>query len=546
VSMRQLSLLFLACAVRAQSEFEPCTGPDCPLHIPSIDSAYEAERFNVVRLTDANIKGLTRNGVRVVVVLVQASDEDYGGDFLSLGHAFRDMLHDGVLCGILDKDRYQLATKYLGLSSIRGPTIAAVAVDTKTGKIKKPLMKIELQHNREEEAVRSAAERLSKLLRLEEVRRPVAKAELLSQDEELQSRVFHKNASVALMHSDDAVARSKVEAYCDGLQPGSLASIDRITQDQLDRRSYLCKYAVPGRPFVLIGATEEWPARTKWTPQYFAEKFGNAQLHPDLGIEDWHSAEVTLGELVEAIGRSGNQSDPPWSVIYGGFSMGDRADRYGGRINDFLKEDYTTPDIFRKNNWLTCMENRCQQDMTIFFMGAKGSRQSNHQDHFSSSKWQTQIYGRKRWILHPPELSHALYYGKVDPFFPDFKQYPRYKAAMQQRFDVIVEAGDIMWWPSGWWHATEALDDTIGLARNLVDEHNFQSFEISMIQFCDWADEDYPLENQGSYCGCMKRNHKRWKNWYEAWRKADGYVEQMDCPTHYVGVPHHSEQKTEL
>ena len=64
------------------------------------------------------------------------------------------------------------------------------------------------------------------------------------------------------------------------------------------------------------------------------------------------------------------------------------------------------------------------------------------QDHFSSSKWQTQFYGRKRWILHPPELSRNLYYGRVDPFFPDFRQYPLYKEAMDKRFDIIVEQGE--------------------------------------------------------------------------------------------------------
>ena len=44
----------------------------------------------------------------------------------------------------------------------------------------------------------------------------------------------------------------------------------------------------------------------------------------------------------------------------------------------------------------------CHKMMTVTFWATEGARQSNHQDDFGSSKWQAQIYGRKKWIMHPP------------------------------------------------------------------------------------------------------------------------------------------------
>jgi len=175
--------------------------------------------------------------------------------------------------------------------------------------------------------------------------------------------------------------------------------------------------------------------------------------------------------------------------------------------------------------------------MAIIFMGGKGARQSNHQDHFSSSKWQTQVYGTKRWILHPPEMSHNLYYGRVDPFSPDLELYPRYKEAMPKRFDVTVEAGEQIFWPAGWWHATLALTDGIGLARNMLDEHNYDSFKVSMPQFCQGPAEAYPLHRGGSYCGCMRRREKLFQEWYDTWLADESpHQRAMACPIHHLGV----------
>jgi len=330
--------------------------------------------------------------------------------------------------------------------------------------------------------------------------------------------------------------------------------------------------------------TKNWAGVGKWSAKYFASTFKGAEFgYMDMGIEDWHAVqgltmEAYANDVMET--AKNDESPPPWSVPYAGFSMGDVwNEETGERYHDVLKGDFETPPVFQayppllnsifsktcifeayvleshcidtgsrgdpcltclcwfqENNWMTCFETRCQQDMAIMFMGGKGARQSNHQDHFSSSKWQTMFYGRKRWILHPPELSQYLYYGRVDPFYPDYVQFPRYKEALDRRFDVTIEQGETIWWPAGWWHTTHALTDGIGLARNMLDEHNFESFKVSMFQFCRGDASSYPLEQGGSYCGCMKRNQPKYEAWYSKWlEETDAQKRFMKCKARNIG-----------
>jgi ribosomal protein L16 Arg81 hydroxylase len=101
---------------------------------------------------------------------------------------------------------------------------------------------------------------------------------------------------------------------------------------------------------------------------------------------------------------------------------------------------------------------------------------------FGSSKWQAQIYGRKRWIMHPPEQSALLYNGLVDPFLPDLQRFPKYAEATP--LDFVLEPGEVVVWSAGWWHATLALEDSLAIAQNLLNEHNYEEFRRTSQKAC--------------------------------------------------------------
>lgn len=85
-----------------------------------------------------------------------------------------------------------------------------------------------------------------------------------------------------------------------------------------------------------------------------------------------------------------------------------------------------------------------------------------------------QLYGTKRVILYPPDqlynvypfsvLNHLRYglklrsvYSQVYPDRPDFESFPKFKTAQQYRSEVLMQPGDILFIPAGWWHEVISL-----------------------------------------------------------------------------------------
>ena len=68
------------------------------------------------------------------------------------------------------------------------------------------------------------------------------------------------------------------------------------------------------------------------------------------------------------------------------------------------------------------------------------------------------VCGRKRWLLFPPGEEACLQdrFGKLTydatvPELQDEKMYPRYKALCRSE-EIIQEAGEAIFIPSGWHH----------------------------------------------------------------------------------------------
>lgn len=94
-----------------------------------------------------------------------------------------------------------------------------------------------------------------------------------------------------------------------------------------------------------------------------------------------------------------------------------------------------------------------------------------------------QMHGSKRVILFPPSqlnnlypfsvwnhlrygLKHRAVYSQVYPERPDFESFPNYKYALEHCYEVILEQGEVLFIPSGWWHEVTSLGNSMVCSVN--------------------------------------------------------------------------------
>ena len=112
-------------------------------------------------------------------------------------------------------------------------------------------------------------------------------------------------------------------------------------------------------------------------------------------------------------------------------------------LNDALF--YTTPDIFR-DDWMNAYYCACtDDDFRFVYIGAAGTFTPLHRDVYTSYSWSTNVAGRKRWWLFPPDQTPLLLRAggeahlevAYDVRTADAAEYPSLVRAMP----IVVEQG---------------------------------------------------------------------------------------------------------
>jgi lysine-specific demethylase 8/hypoxia-inducible factor 1-alpha inhibitor (HIF hydroxylase) len=108
------------------------------------------------------------------------------------------------------------------------------------------------------------------------------------------------------------------------------------------------------------------------------------------------------------------------------------------------------------------------------WVGPGGHTSSLHYDPMDGTLMQ--MHGSKRIVLFPPSQLYNLYpfsvwnhlryglkrravYSQVYPDRPDLASFPKFQYASEHRYEVILNQGEILFIPAGWWHEITALGD---------------------------------------------------------------------------------------
>lgn len=233
-----------------------------------------------------------------------------------------------------------------------------------------------------------------------------------------------------------------------------IATFDTISPEVFKRDFY-----APGNPVVIKSLAKEWPAYTKWNWEYFKQLVGDQKvpLYNNVKSDAYTPINTaddykTFGEYIDMI----SAGPAAWRIFL--FNIFDHAPQ--------LIKDFTWPEHMMKG---------FVKKYPMLFTGGAGSITHMHFDIDLSHILHTQFGGRKRVLMFPFKEQYKLYRkpyevlsmadfsnyymdGKVD-----YEKFPALKLA--EGFDFILEPGDTLFMPAGYWHHMEYLDS--GFAMSL-------------------------------------------------------------------------------
>jgi hypothetical protein len=232
--------------------------------------------------------------------------------------------------------------------------------------------------------------------------------------------------------------------------------VDSITPEEFKNEFYNGM-----RPIVMTQLAKQWPAYEKWNWDYFKQVVGEVE-----------------------VGVYNNVKSDAYTPI-------NKADDYMkfGKYLDLVKKGpvelriflfnlfHHAPELVHDFGWPEDLMKGFVKKFPMLFVGGSGSVTHMHFDIDLSHILHTQFAGRKRVLLFPFEEQHKLYrkpwevlsFANFENYFDpqksklDLDKFP--EVARARGYEVILEHGDTLFMPAGYWHHMEYIDS--GFAMSL-------------------------------------------------------------------------------
>jgi hypothetical protein len=231
------------------------------------------------------------------------------------------------------------------------------------------------------------------------------------------------------------------------------------TFDTLDPETFKKEFYNRGIPVVIKKLSNEWPAYQKWNWDYFRQLVGHKKVPLYNNVKSDAYTPInkaddykTFGEYIDMISKG----PAGWRIFL--FNIFDHAPQ--------LTKDFTWPEQYMKG---------FVKKYPMLFTGGQGSVTHMHFDIDMSHILHTQFGGRKRVLMFPYKEQHKLYrkpwevlsLADFSNYYEEGKlNYEKFPALkMAEGVDLILEPGDTLFMPAGYWHHMEYLES--GFAMSL-------------------------------------------------------------------------------
>lgn len=249
----------------------------------------------------------------------------------------------------------------------------------------------------------------------------------------------------------------------------SISSIPLVDISTLTPEQFSQRYQQTGTPVVITGLLENEP---DWTLEYLCAKISDCQVI----VRNYERAKYKTGQSKRSPVGSGVALETM------GFSNYAELLRCGNvQENDLYlgKVPLKNTTLTNTSGWKTLGKKLgLTHPVTDFkmYMGSGIHRSGLHYDIMDNTL--IQVHGVKKIVLFPPSQTYNLYpfpilahlrhgmklrccFSQVSLEQPDFAAFPKLKQALEHKQEVILERGDTLYLPAGWWHDVSGIDHTM-------------------------------------------------------------------------------------
>jgi Cupin-like domain len=242
-----------------------------------------------------------------------------------------------------------------------------------------------------------------------------------------------------------------------------LQTVDKV--EEISPEDFKNKYYLLKKPLIITGLAKQWPAYNTWNWEYLKKVVGNVKVGIYNNVKSDAYTPIntaddykTFSEYIDMI------KDGPagWRIFL--FNIFEHA-----------------PEITKDFAWPEHLMKGFVKKYPMLFTGGKTSITHMHFDIDLSHILHTQFLGKKRVLLFPHEEQYKLYrkpfevlsladfsnYYKMNGT-PDYTDFPALKFA--SGYDIILEHGDTLFMPAGYWHHMEYLESGFAMSLRAMQD----------------------------------------------------------------------------
>lgn len=270
--------------------------------------------------------------------------------------------------------------------------------------------------------------------------------------------------------------RSFLDSLPLGTKTGKRIELDRV--ENITKRDFFNKYVNKRVPVILKGAMKDWGCVEKWSLDFFSNAYGEDEYHivtPEGFLCKDELAKYCLD-----------------GISAGKFSFKNIIKKISSQETVYLRlfpllENH--PELLNDidTNWLKKMSRSVMGAIYHTFIGHKGRKSHSHSG--STGFFSLMIQGQKEWKFwdtsYYPILNLAEDYSShfsTDISREDeniFEKYPHYRFI--DRYEGVVEEGDIVYCPVWMFHAAENKSLTIAVRYGVFDPIDYIKSSIGLL-----------------------------------------------------------------